>query len=73
VLFIDGVPVARQPARDARPPEGDTAITIAGGVNGPDPTVATQRFIGALDELAIYQRALSDDEVRYLAEGVTPQ
>jgi RNA polymerase sigma-70 factor (ECF subfamily) len=73
VLFIDGVPVARQPARDARPPEGDTAITIAGGVNGPDPTVATQRFIGALDELAIYQRALSDDEVRDLAEGVTPQ
>jgi RNA polymerase sigma-70 factor (ECF subfamily) len=72
VLFVDGIPVARRPSTEAVPAEGDTAITVGGGVNGPDPTIATQRFIGAIDELAVYRRALSDGEVKMLAEGARP-
>jgi hypothetical protein len=72
VLFVDGVPVARQPSSDAVPEDGDTAITVGGGVNGPDPQIATQRFIGAIDELAVYRRALASDEVKSLAEGIRP-
>ena len=72
VLYLDGVPVARQPASEAIPAEGDTAVTVGGGVNGPDPQIATQRFIGAVDELAIYRRALGPGEVKALADGVRP-
>jgi len=72
VLFVDGEEVARAPAYDDRPGSTDTAITIGGGVNGADPSHATQRLVGAIDELAIYQRQLSVDEVKKLAAGVAP-
>jgi RNA polymerase sigma factor (sigma-70 family) len=72
VLFVDGVAVARQPATTARPGDSDTAITVAGGINGPDTALARQRFIGAVDELLVYQRALSPAEIAALAGGVQP-
>jgi concanavalin A-like lectin/glucanase superfamily protein len=72
VLFIDGSPVARGPSTEAMPADDDAAITVGGGVNGPDPEEATQRFAGAIDELAIYRRALAGDDVKLLAAGARP-
>jgi hypothetical protein len=71
-LFVDGVPVARQPSRALRSAPGDSPITIGGASNGADPDGVRQRFIGAVDELAIYRRALSDAEVAALADGARP-
>jgi RNA polymerase sigma factor (sigma-70 family) len=67
-LYVDGLPI------------GDTQLQQrAGGVDGPiligaarthGPLV--QSFDGDLDELAIYDRALGDDEIAALARGAQP-
>jgi hypothetical protein len=72
VLFLDGVAVMRRPATDEQSMTGDTALTVGGGVNGADKTDARQRFIGAVDELAVFDRALSAAEMTALAAGTQP-
>jgi hypothetical protein len=67
VLYLDGLAVARQPSHVGRPIEGDAAITVGAGVNGPDREVGTQRFTGAVADLFVYQRALSPAEIAALA------
>jgi hypothetical protein len=42
-------------------------------MNGPAGSPATQKFRGALDELLVYDRALSREEVAALASGVQPR
>jgi RNA polymerase sigma-70 factor (ECF subfamily) len=73
-LYLDGVPIGRSnKSRPAALGGGTSRLTIGGAVNGPDPGVADERFSGALDELAIYARALDESEVRALAGRAQPQ
>jgi RNA polymerase sigma-70 factor (ECF subfamily) len=73
VMFVDGVEVARAPTYDDRPARTETPLTMGGGANGPDPDLVKQRLVGAVDELAIYDRQLSPDEVKRLASGAQPR
>jgi hypothetical protein len=67
-LFVDGALVER--GQVAGPFGRDTTPVIIGG-NGNDASqVPTELFPGKLDEIMLYKRALSDDEVRQLAAGV---
>ena len=72
-MFVDGVEVARAPTYDDHPAATQTAITVGGGANGPDPGLVKQRLVGAVDELAIYGRQLSPAEVTTLAAGTQPR
>jgi len=73
VMFVDGVEVARAPTYDDRPAVTETAITVGGGANGPDPGLVKQRLVGVVEELAIYGRQLSPAEVKTLAAGTQPR
>jgi RNA polymerase sigma-70 factor (ECF subfamily) len=72
-LYLDGALIGYSTAsRRVSLGGGTTPLTIGGAINGPDPAAADDRFKGALDELAIYDRALSADEVRALAARTQP-
>jgi len=71
-LYLDGVEIGRSnKSRAVALGGGTTPLTIGGAVNGPTPT-ASERFEGELDELALYDRALTEAEVRALAAGQRP-
>ena len=70
-MFVDGVEVGQRGSHGQRYGGGNTPVTIGAGINGPDGE-ANEGFAGALDELLIYRRALSDDEVTALAAGTQP-
>jgi hypothetical protein len=73
-LYLDGAVIGRSnKSVPASLGGGASRLTIGGAINGPDPGAADERFTGALDELAIYRRALSDAEVKQLAEGARPR
>ena len=66
-LFVDGALVAQ---RDDTLPKGTGLVTTAPLVVGAfvkDPTRVWQHFDGALDDLRLYDRALSDAEIETLA------
>ena len=42
-------------------------VSIGADINGSDPTGATSLFVGRLDEVAIFDRALTSVEVAALA------
>jgi hypothetical protein len=70
VLFLSGAAVARAPYSVSLPSE---ASPLELGADQDATLVsADQRFAGKLDELAIYNRALSDAEVAALAGGNLP-
>jgi hypothetical protein len=71
-LYVDGAEVGH--AQGPKAPDLDLAkpLLIGAGINGPAGSVATQQFRGALDELLVYDRALTPDEVAALATGVQP-
>jgi hypothetical protein len=71
-LFIDGVEVGRERGTAGNVAGGSSPMIIGGAINGPDATVIDQRFLGAMDELVIYDRALDDAEVAALAAGRHP-
>jgi hypothetical protein len=72
-LYLDGVPIGRSnKSRPAALGGGTSHLTIGGAINGPDPRRADERFSGALDELALYDRALDETEVRALAARAQP-
>ena len=71
-LFIDGVAVASRRSYRGRRVDASSPILIGAGVNGPDSAVTTQRFAGAIDELAVYDRPLGADEIAALAAGEQP-
>jgi RNA polymerase sigma-70 factor (ECF subfamily) len=66
-LYVDGIEVARAEAGAGAPAELAGPVTIGGGINGPDPTVTSQHFHGAVAEVLLYDRALDAAEVRALA------
>jgi len=63
VLYVDGVEVGSQSISGVFP--ADTAALVLGG-NGNKATT-TELFPGSLDEIALYDRALSPEEIRLLA------
>jgi RNA polymerase sigma-70 factor (ECF subfamily) len=68
VLYVDGVPQKSSSRSLAVPLGGGTSrITVGAAINGPDRTVSEEQFQGALDELRLYDRALSAAEVSALA------
>jgi RNA polymerase sigma-70 factor, ECF subfamily len=76
-LFIDGVEVAQQrgralPAADGAA-AGENILLIGAGMNGsPATRLPSERFVGLLDELVLYDRALPPDDVKALAAGAQP-
>jgi hypothetical protein len=72
-LYVDGVAIGRSnKSRPAVLGGGQSRLTIGAAVNGPDPRLADERYAGALDELVIYDRALSEGEVQALAARSQP-
>ena len=66
-LFVGGVEVARR-RTGARPiaPVHDL-LRVGAGLRGDDRTKIGQRFEGAIDDLRVYERALTEAEIRTLA------
>ena len=63
-IFVNGEEVKRN-LKDGRPSlgGGTNPLIIGGGINGPDAEYVRELFQGALDELLIYDRALSPEEM----------
>jgi RNA polymerase sigma-70 factor (ECF subfamily) len=72
-LFLDGVPTGRNVTRVAASVGGGSAALMVGGqVNGPEPGKTRYLLHGAIDELALYDRALGEDEIAALAARTRP-
>ncbi len=65
ILYVDGAEVGSWPISGVF--AADTTPVILGG-NGNEAEV-TERFPGSIDEVALFNRALSRDEIRLLATG----
>jgi sucrose-6-phosphate hydrolase SacC (GH32 family) len=63
VLFIDGVPVDRQPVTGRLRQNKNESLAIGAGGPGDDP------FPGLIDHAALWNRALSDEEIVVLCGG----
>jgi RNA polymerase sigma-70 factor, ECF subfamily len=70
-LYVDGRRVGRRTIRQAIRAAVDTPLLIGAGMNTPDQVI--ERFPGAIDEVAIYDRALSTSELAALAAGAQPR
>jgi hypothetical protein len=72
-IYLDGREVKSK--RTGLPPteRASTPLIIGGGVNAADQVSVGERFEGALDELLVYDRALSPDELAALAASTQPQ
>jgi RNA polymerase sigma factor (sigma-70 family) len=74
-LYQDGVQVA-QSRSQKRPVERSARaaprLTIGSGMNGPGEGQRVQQFSGAIDEVAVYERALGADQIAALAAGAQP-
>jgi RNA polymerase sigma-70 factor (ECF subfamily) len=73
LLYLDGVEVGS--SNRSKPVSlggGTTPLTIGGAINGTDPTLAEELFQGALDELLLYDRALTPAEINALAARTQP-
>jgi RNA polymerase sigma-70 factor, ECF subfamily len=76
-LYVDGVEVARKKSRAlvAPPPAagaGENGLLIGAAMNRPRPASPSERFVGSIDELVLYDRALPPEEVAALAAGTQP-
>jgi Concanavalin A-like lectin/glucanases superfamily len=73
-IFVNGEEVKRN-LKDGRPSlgGGSNPLIIGGGINGPDAEFVRELFQGALDELLIYDRALTPEELVSLANGQQPR
>jgi len=72
-LFINGEEVAHAMSRKmASIGGGNNGLFFGAGLNVPDPSRPTEILEGAMDEMAVYDRALSKDEIAALASGVQP-
>jgi RNA polymerase sigma factor (sigma-70 family) len=72
-LFVDGQEVKRNTVPNpASIGEGANVMVIGAGVNVPDDNHPTEIFNGAIDDLLLYERALSDAEIGALAAGAQP-
>ena len=71
-LYVNGIEAGRLTGLRTPRLELPSPLLIGAGVNGPKDSRPTQRFKGALDELLVYDRALTSDEVLALAGGTQP-
>jgi RNA polymerase sigma-70 factor (ECF subfamily) len=71
-LYVDGEEVGSAPGQALSMAGGENPLLIGAGLNFPHDG-ATQRLMGALDEVALYDRALSADEVSAVAAGTQPR
>jgi RNA polymerase sigma-70 factor (ECF subfamily) len=72
-LYQDGVEVGvTQQRRLPREPAIRTPVAIGVDVNGPDNGERGQGLMGAVDEVALYDRALAAEQVAALAGGAQP-
>jgi hypothetical protein len=71
-LFVARIEIGRKRTRGVSLGGGTQPLLIGGGANGPDPTEIDELFEGAVDELVVYDRALSEPEVQALAAGARP-
>ena len=73
-IYINGEEVKRN-LKEGRPSlgGGTNPLIIGGGINRPDADFVREVFQGALDELLIYDRALSPEEMVSLANGQQPR
>jgi hypothetical protein len=69
-LYQDGAEVGRQDAVVQDEPWLDTPIVIGADINGPNGTRRESALGGAVDEVAVYDRALSVEESGALARGL---
>ena len=75
-LYVDGNRIGkRRRAGEIRldPESLDRPLVIGAEINGPNIDDATGEFNGYVDEVRIYDRALSDEEIRTLAEEARRQ
>jgi hypothetical protein len=70
-LYADGVEVARNQVRHRKMVGGRSPLLIGAGYLKGDRRVR-RHVAGVIDELALFQRALSDEEVTALASGAQP-
>ena len=66
-LYVDGALVADSRGHPLDPSPVDTPITIGAGRFSRYPQQLRQHFDGALDDLRVYDRPLSPDEIAALA------
>ena len=74
-LYQDGVLVGfvrRKKGLVERSALAAPRMTIGSGFNGPGEGQRVQQFSGAIDEVAVYDRALTAVEVAALAAGIQP-
>jgi hypothetical protein len=71
-LFIDGVAVAEDGGHRQALGSGHNPLIIGGHIHTGGQRKITQQIHGTLDELALYGRALSPDEVAVLANHAAP-
>jgi hypothetical protein len=62
-LYVDGIEIGSRPLSGIIRVD-DNAVTIGGEENGPAPQVVDGEFEGLIDEVRIYNRALSASEIR---------
>ncbi len=67
-LYIDGVEVARRRTSARRFGAVDGSLLVGAGLQGSARDRVGQRFEGALDELRVYERALTEAEIGALAQ-----
>jgi RNA polymerase sigma factor (sigma-70 family) len=75
-LFVDGAQVAETKAPPGRSGMVRTPLVVGAGVNHQPGTERQprpgQRFTGVVDEVVVYDRALSTEEIAWLAAAVSP-
>jgi hypothetical protein len=71
-LYVDGVATVDRATRSAPLGGGISPVLIGGGCNGPNPAEINELFDGAVDEVAIFARALDPEEIAALAAGWRP-
>jgi prepilin-type processing-associated H-X9-DG protein len=72
ILFVDGVELGRGMTRRGRLGRGANPLIIGAATNGPDLSRTHARFDGRIDEVLIYDRALSAAEMEALAARRQP-
>jgi RNA polymerase sigma-70 factor (ECF subfamily) len=71
-LFIGGLEVARRTATPRMFGAVHQPLRVGAGLVGEKRARSGQLFEGAIDELMVYERALSGDEIRSLTDGASP-
>jgi hypothetical protein len=67
IVYVDGMEVGRQGVT-AKVTAGGGVVSIGADLNSADTTAADSLFVGRLDEISIYNRALTPQEVAQLAK-----